>query len=107
MKFLILFLNFLHGLSVKNYTLSVKIQDRYVKSEVGVKIENNGTEAEEYNFGINLNQNEFISKLKMKIGRKVTFGKVYEKEKAKKIYENAKQRGENTALPGGSKIYTL
>jgi len=54
-----------------------------------------------------LNQNEFISKLKMKIGRKVTFGKVYEKEKAKKIYENAKQRGENTALPGGSKIYTL
>ena len=39
----------------------------------------------------------------MKIGEEITFGKVYEKEKAKKVYEKAKERGENTALPWATK----
>ena len=92
----------MNALDVKNYTLTVKINDRYVNSELGIHILNSANKTEDYNFAVNLNENEFISKLNI-FGGKTTFGNVYEKDQAKKILKKAKESGENTALPRGSK----
>jgi len=55
---------------VKDYRLSVFIQDRYVHSEVAVHVKNNGNDSAEFDFGVKLDENEFISSLTMRIGDK-------------------------------------
>ena len=57
---------------VKDYRLSVFIQDRYVRSEVAVHVENSGNKSDEYDFGVKLDENEFISSLTMRVGDKGT-----------------------------------
>ena len=83
---------------VENYRLSVFIQDRYVRSEVAVHVKNTGSGSAEYDFGVKLDENEFISGLTMRVGEKVTHGEVHEKAEAKKIYNEAKTNGENAGL---------
>ena len=83
---------------VENYRLSVFIQDRYVRSEVAVHVKNTGSGSAEYDFRVKLDENEFISGLTMRVGEKVTHGEVHEKAEAKKIYNQAKERGENAGL---------
>jgi len=58
------------SLKVEKYRLSCNIQDRYVQSEIAVHVKNTGNEDIEYNFGVKLDENEFISGLTMRVGDK-------------------------------------
>ena len=82
---------FLFGLAVgniivENYRLSIFIQDRYVHSEVAVHVKNTGNNAGEYVFGVELDENEFISSLTMRVGEKFTLGEVFGNAEAEDIY---------------------
>merc|ERR1712110_374588 len=99
MIFLFLIFNIISAeIVVEDYRLSIFVQDRYVRSEVAVHVKNTGTESEEYDFGVNLEEDEFISSLTMRVGDKVTHGNVHEKKEAEKIYDEAKERGEHAGL---------
>ena len=55
---------------VKTYRVTVNVQDRYVRTEVAVQVKNkNLNETEKYNFGVKLDDNEFISSLTMRVGK--------------------------------------
>jgi len=58
------------SLKVEKYRLSCNIQDRYVQSEIAVHVINTGNEDIEYDFGVKLDENEFISGLTMRVGDK-------------------------------------
>merc|ERR1712110_911636 len=104
MIFLFLIFNIISAeIVVEDYRLSIFVQDRYVRSEVAVHVKNTGTESEEYDFGVNLEEDEFISSLTMRVGDKVTHGNVHEKKEAEKIYDEAKERGEHAGLTTQSK----
>merc|ERR1711970_181772 len=106
-KKIILFLLFgsiFGSLKVEEYRLTCNIQDRYVQSEIAVHVKNTGTEDIEYNFGVKLDENEFISGLTMRVGNKVTNGTVHEKEAAKEIYNDAKRKGQNAGLTSQSEL---
>merc|ERR1712110_775633 len=99
MIFLFLIFNIISAkIVVEDYRLSIFVQDRYVRSEVAVHVKNTGTESEEYDIGVNLGEDEFISSLTMRVGDKVTHGNVHEKKEAKEIYDEAKERGEHAGL---------
>ena len=55
---------------IKTYRVTVNEQDRYVRSEVAVQVKNNLNSTEKYEFGVKLDENEFISSLTMRIGKK-------------------------------------
>jgi len=71
---MILLFFILHHLSadiiVENYRLTIFIQDRYVHNEVAVHVRNTANNADEYDFGVKLDENEFISGLTMRVGDK-------------------------------------
>jgi len=68
MKIFYIFLPFIYGLTFEKYRLTVHVQDRYVRSEVAVHVQNTETAASEYNFAVNLHETEFISSLTMRVG---------------------------------------
>ena len=55
---------------IKTYRVTVNVQDRYVRSEVAVQVKNNLNSTEKYEFGVKLDENEFISSLTMRVGKK-------------------------------------
>ena len=54
---------------IKTYRVTVNIQDRYVRSEVAVQVKNNLATTEQYEFGVKLDESEFISSLTMRVGK--------------------------------------
>ena len=54
---------------IKTYRVTVNVQDRYVRSEVAVQVKNNLMTTEKYEFGVKLDEEEFISSLTMRIGK--------------------------------------
>ena len=85
------------SLQYAEYDLSVYITNRYVVSTIEVIVNNDGSADSEYKFAMDLEKNEFISSLEMKVGNKTRIGEVKEKSEANQIFERAKQRGKSTA----------
>jgi len=55
---------------IKTYRVTVNVQDRYVQTEVAVQVKNkNENETEYYEFGVKLDETEYISSLTMRIGK--------------------------------------
>jgi len=55
---------------IKTYRVTVNVQDRYVQTEVAVQVKNkNENETEKYEFGVKLDETEFISSLTMRVGK--------------------------------------
>ena len=99
----IVFLSIATAYIVEKYRYTVDIQDRFVRSEIAVKVSNPNSSDEEYNFQVKLDESEFISSLTLKVGEKVTFGKVKEKDVAEKEYQVARKNNKNTALTSADK----
>ena len=55
---------------VKTYRVTVNVQDRYVRTEVAVQVKNNLQTNEKYEFGVKLDEDEFISSLTMRVGKR-------------------------------------
>lgn len=55
---------------IKTYRVSVNVQDRYVRTEVAVQVKNNLNTNEKYEFGVKLDEDEFISSLTMRVGKR-------------------------------------
>jgi hypothetical protein len=55
-------------LRIKTYRVTVNVQERYVRTEVAVHVKNNLNTDELYEFGVLLEDREFISSLTMRIG---------------------------------------
>ena len=88
---------------VEKYRYTVDIQDRFVRSEIAVKISNPSSSDEEYNFQVKLHESEFISSLTQKVGSKITYGEVKEKSVAEKQYQRARQNNLHAALTSSDK----
>jgi len=99
----IVYLSITTAYIVEKYRYTVDIQDRFVRSEIAVKVSNPNDSDEEYNFQVKLDESEFISSLTLKVGEKVTFGKVKEKDVAEKEYQVARKNNKNTALTSADK----
>jgi len=55
---------------IKTYRVTVNVQDRYVRTEVAVQVKNkNPSETQKYEFGVKLDETEFISSLTMRVGK--------------------------------------
>jgi len=70
MIWIFVLLKAISALTVEQYRLTVQVQDRYVRSEVAVHVTNQANQSEEYDFGVKLDDNEFISSLTMRVGDK-------------------------------------
>ena len=55
---------------IKTYRVTVNVQDRYVRTEVAVHIRNNMGTAELYDFGVELEDGEYISSLTMRVAKR-------------------------------------
>jgi len=76
--FLLLFWRILFAqLTVDQYRVTIDVQDRYVRSEIAVNVVNRGNSSENYEFGVNLAPQEFISSLTMKVGKKGLIKNLY------------------------------
>jgi len=105
-----IFLSFLLGLAlgdvrgnkfrVKTFRVTSNVQDRYVRTEVAVQVKNNLASKAEYEFGVKLDENEFISSLTMRIGKHNTFyyGNVHEQSTAVQIFNNAVSNGQSAGI---------
>ena len=54
---------------IKTYRVTVNVQDRYVRTEVAVQVKNNLGTTEKYEFGVKLDETEFISSMTMRVGK--------------------------------------
>jgi len=54
---------------IKTYRVTVNVRDRYVRTEVAVQVKNNVATTEQYEFGVKLDESEFISSFTMRVGK--------------------------------------
>lgn len=52
---------------IETYRVTVNVQDRYVRTEVAVQVKNNLSGTGQYQFGVKLDEKEFISSLTMRV----------------------------------------
>merc|ERR1712176_577438 len=85
---------------IKTYRVTVNVQDRYVRSEVAVQVKNNLQTNEKYEFGVKLDEDEFISSLTMRVGKRnqYYYGDVHETSTATQIFNQAVSQGQNAGL---------
>ena len=77
---------------IDNYNVDVTINDRYVRTQIAVSIQNNNPANDAlYKFGVNLDQYEFISSLTMRVGDdgKVLVGGVHKELEVEEIFNAA------------------
>ena len=86
---------------IDNYNVDVTINDRYVRTQIAVSVANKNTNsAELYEFGVNLDQFEFISGLTMRMGDDgaVSIGDVHKEKEAEQIFDDAVSNGSGAAI---------
>lgn len=86
---------------IDHYRHTLRISDRYVRSEIAMVIENkNNQDLEIYDFGVNLDPLEFISGLTIRVGDNgpVSSGDVHLEQEAQEIFDNAVSGGQGAAL---------
>jgi len=86
---------------IDTYRHTISISDRYVQSEIALVVENKNTvKAELYEFGVKLDEYEFISGLTMRVGDDgpVTVGDVHREQEAEEIFQQAVSNGQGAAL---------
>ena len=86
---------------IDNYNVDVNINDRYVRTQIAVSVANKNTNsAELYEFGVNLDEFEFISGLTMRMGDDgaVSVGDVHKEQEAEEIFETAIESGSGGAI---------
>ena len=86
---------------IDNYNVDVTINDRYVRTQIAVSVANKNTNsAELYEFGVNLDQFEFISGLTMRMGDDgaVSIGDVHKEKEAEEIFDDAVSNGSGAAI---------
>jgi len=86
---------------IDKYRHTVNIADRYVQSEIAMVVQNKNTnEGEFYEFGVKLDDYEFISGLTMRVGDNgpVTIGDVHLEQEAQEIFDNAVANGQGAAI---------
>merc|ERR1719443_426115 len=86
---------------IDNYNVDVTINDRYVRTQIAVSVENkNNNTAELYEFGVNLDEFEFISGLTMRMGDDgaVSVGDVHKEQEAEEIFETVISSGSGGAI---------
>ena len=86
---------------IDNYNVDVTINERYVRTQIAVSVANKNTNlAELYEFGVNLDEFEFISGLTMRIGDDgaVSIGDVHKEQEAEEIFETAISSGSGGAI---------
>jgi hypothetical protein len=88
-------------LKVDKYRANVFVSDRYVRTEIAVSVENKDlNNSESYNFGVKLDEYQFISSLVFRVGEhgKMSVGDVHLEKTAEKIFEKAVAEGRGAAL---------
>ena len=86
---------------IENYNVDLTITDRYVRTQIAMSVENKNTNREEkYEFGVKLDESEFISGLTMRIGDSgaVSVGDVHKEQEAQEIFDNAVAGGLGAAI---------
>ena len=86
---------------IDNYNVDVSINERYVRTQIAVSVANKNTNiAELYEFGVNLDEFEFISGLTMRIGDDgpVSIGDVHKEQEAEEIFETVISSGSGGAI---------
>ena len=86
---------------IDKYNVDVTINDRYVRTQIAVSVTNKNTNnAEFYEFGVNLDEFEFISGLTMIMGDNgaVSVGDVHKEQEAEEIFDNAISNGSGGAI---------
>ena len=86
---------------IDNYNVDVSINERYVRTQIAVSVVNKNTEnAGIYEFGVNLDEFEFISGLTMRMGDDgaVSVGDVHKEQEAEEIFETVISSGSGGAI---------
>ena len=86
---------------IDNYNVDVSINDRYARTQIAVSVANKNTNsAELYEFGVNLDEFEFISGLTMRMGDDgaVSVGDVHKEQEAEEIFETVISSGSGGAI---------
>ena len=86
---------------IDNYNIDVTVNDRYVRTQIAVSVENKNTaSAELYEFGVKLDPSEFISGLTMRMGDDgpVSTGDVHKEKEAEEIFDDAVSGGGGAAI---------
>ena len=86
---------------IDKYNVEVTINDRYVRTQIAVSVSNKNTNnAEYYEFGVNLDEFEFVSGLTMRMGDDgdVFIGDVHKEQEAQEIFDNAVSNGSGGAI---------
>ena len=86
---------------IENYNVDLTITDRYVRTQIAMSVENKNTNREEkYEFGVKLDEFEFISGLTLRIGDNgaVSVGDVHKEQEAEEIFDNAVAGGLGAAI---------
>ena len=89
---------------IDNYKVDVTINDRYVRTQIAVSVTNRNTkQVENYEFGVNLDQFEFISGLTMRIGANgdVFNGDVHKEKEAQQIFDDTVSNGSGSSNGSG------
>ena len=89
---------------INNYNVDVNINDRYVRTQIAVSVTNKNTQRNElYQFGVKLDQFEFISGLTMRMGDDgdVFIGNVHKEQEVEQIFDDAISNGSGGANQSG------
>ncbi|XP_064080416.1 inter-alpha-trypsin inhibitor heavy chain H4-like isoform X2 [Macrobrachium nipponense] len=90
-----------HGaqdLEILTYHIQSVVISRYAVTTVTCRIRNPALDAQEASFGLLLPTNAFISNLTIEAGGRNYTSLVREKEEARRTYEKARSKGQNTAI---------
>ena len=76
--------------TINNYRHNIHISDRYVRSEVIIKASHTSSDPELFEFGLRLEDFEFISWLSLRMGEngEVITATVHKEKEAKDIFDN-------------------
>ena len=86
---------------IENYNVDLTITDRYARTQIAMSVENKNTNRKEkYEFGVKLDESEFISGFTMRIGDSgaISVGDVHKEQDAEEIFNNAVAGGLGAAI---------